>query len=98
MRVKGITYDTGFIAAGVNGRESFDPVTVKRELQIIHDDLHCNAVRVTGGDPDRLELAATLAAEVGLEIWVSPFTCDQTADELIAFLADLAERAERLRQ
>src|SRR5438552_823207 len=31
-------------------------------MQIIHDDLHCNTVRVTGGDPDRLEIAANHAA------------------------------------
>jgi len=29
-----------------------------------------------GGDPDRLEIAATHAAEVGLEVWLPPFTCD----------------------
>jgi hypothetical protein len=27
---------------------------VKREMRIIHDDLHCTAVRVTGGDRDHL--------------------------------------------
>ena len=67
-------------------------------MRVIREDLHCNAVRVTGGDPDRLEIAATHAAEVGLEVWLSPFTCDLTTDELLDFLADCAERAERLRR
>jgi hypothetical protein len=86
MRGNGISYDTGFINAGV-----------KREMRVIREDLHCNAVRITGGDPNRLEIAAVHAA-AGLEIWFSPFTCDLTTDEMLTFLADCAERAERLRQ
>ena len=98
MRGKGITYDTGFLHAGGNTREAFDPEVVRRELRVIREDLHCNAVRVTGGDPDRLEVAATLAAEAGLEVWFSPFTCDLTTRELLDLLADCAGRAERLRR
>jgi hypothetical protein len=60
--------------------------------------LHCNAVRVTGGDPERLEIAAGIAVEAGLEVWFSPFTCDLTYEEMLELLADCAERAERLRQ
>jgi hypothetical protein len=37
-------------------------------MRVIHDDLHCTAVRITGGDPDRLEVAAQHAAEAGLEV------------------------------
>jgi hypothetical protein len=48
MRAKGINYDTGFLNRGVSSRPSFEPSMVRRELQIIRDDLHCNAVRVTG--------------------------------------------------
>ncbi len=98
MRVKGITYDTGFISAGTTTREPFDLAIVKREMQIIHDDLHCNAVRITGGCVDRLEIAAGFAAEVGLEVWFSPFTHELTRDELLEVISDCAERAERLRK
>src|SRR5947207_9270362 len=98
MRGKGITYDTGFPSAGTTTHEPFDTVIVRREMRIIRDDLHCNAVRVTGGDPDRLEIAAAQAAAAGLEVWFSPFTCDLTTDELRDFLAGCAERAERLRR
>jgi hypothetical protein len=58
MRIKGITYDTGFINAGVSTKEKFEPGIVQREMHIIKNDLHCNAVRITGGDKDRLEIAA----------------------------------------
>jgi hypothetical protein len=96
MRGKGITYDTGFISAGGSTHEPFDSEVVKREMRIIHDDLHCTTVRITGGHPDRLEVAASHAADVGLEIWFSPFTNDLTTDGLLDVLADCAQRAERL--
>jgi hypothetical protein len=98
MRGKGILYDTGFINRGVSSRASFDRDMVTRELRIIHDDLQCTAVRVTGGDPERLEQAARIAAAVGLNVWFSPFTCDLSEDAMLALLADCADRAERLRQ
>jgi hypothetical protein len=98
LRGKGITYDTGFFYAGTSTHEPFDPEVVKREMHIIHDDLHSNAVRITGGDVDRLEIAALHAADAGLEVWFSPFSCDLTTNELLDFLTDCAERAERLRR
>jgi hypothetical protein len=97
MRFKGINYDTGFISAGTTTREPFDPEIVKREMEIIHHDLHCDAVRITGGYPERLEIAAVHAAEAGLQVWFCPFTNNLTSEEFIALLPDFAERAERVR-
>jgi hypothetical protein len=98
IRGRGVSYDTGFVRNGVISRQPFDPAVVRRELQIIRDDLHCNAVRVMGGDPERLELAANAAAELGLEVWFSPYPLELSADELLSLFADCAERAERLRR
>lgn len=98
LRGKGITYDTGFLHAGTSTRETFDPAVVKRELWIIRHDLHCNAVRLTGGAADQLETAAIHAASVGLQVWFSPFTCDLSIDELLDFLDDAAARAEQVRR
>jgi hypothetical protein len=98
MRIRGINFDTGFISAGTTTREPFDPQVVKLEMQIIHDDLHCNGVRVTGGYPERSEIAAAHAAEAGLEVWLCPFTNDLTSEEFLQLLDDCAVRAERLRQ
>jgi hypothetical protein len=97
MRAKGVTYDTGFIHRGVSTRDWFEPDLVGRELRIIRDDLHCAAVRLTGADPDRLELAARLAVDLGLETWLAPFTSDIPQPTLLDLLADCATRAERLR-
>ena len=98
MRGHGISYDTGFVVNGRSSIEPFDPEVVRRELRIIGDDLHCNAVRIIGGDPERLELAATAAAELGLEVWFSPYPLELTTEELLSLFADCAERAERLRR
>ncbi|MGH8881141.1 MAG: hypothetical protein ACRD0P_27940, partial [Stackebrandtia sp.] len=97
MRTHGICYDTGFFNADGSTHEPFIPGQVAREMRIIHDDLHCDAVRITGGDVDRLKTAATAAADAGLEVWLCPFTNELPADELLELLADCATHAETLR-
>jgi hypothetical protein len=97
MRGKGINYDTGFSPGGKNSRETFDADVVRRELRIIADDLHCTAVRISGGDPARLTVAGEHAAAAGLQVWFAPFPCDLTAAELVPYFADCAERAQDLR-
>jgi hypothetical protein len=67
-------------------------------MQVIRGELRCDAVRVTGGDRGRLEVAARHAADAGLEVWYSPFTNGLTQGELLDFLTDSAGRAERLRR
>lgn len=98
MRARGISYDTGFVRGETSSRESFDLETVARELRVIRDDLHCTAVRVMGGDPERLEAAAACAAGLGLEVWFSPYPLELTAGEMLELFADCAERAERIRK
>ncbi|MGW4484072.1 hypothetical protein ACWEOE_09555 [Amycolatopsis sp. NPDC004368] len=98
MRANGIAYDTGFVKNGGTSWDDFDAGTVRRELTIIRDDLHCTAVQLVGGDPERLEVAGRLAAELGLEVWFSPYPLDLGVDELRALFADCAERAERIRR
>ncbi|WP_280414334.1 hypothetical protein [Nocardia carnea] len=98
MRGRGMTYDTGFIRGGRISRPDFDPAVVARELTIIRDDLHCNAVQIIGGDPERLELAARCAAELGLEVWFSPYPLELTPEQILTLLTDCAQRAERLRR
>ncbi|MBB5629010.1 hypothetical protein [Sphaerisporangium krabiense] len=97
MRVKGINYDTGFLPGGTTSRENFDPATVRREMRVIAEDLHCGAVRVSGGLPERLEIAARHAAGAGLEVWFSPFPCEMGPAEMLPYFADCARRAEKVR-
>jgi len=98
IRGKGINYDTGFTSSGHSSREFFDPEQVEREMRVIAEDLHCNAVRITGGDPVRLSVAARLAAAAGLEVWFAPFPCELSPAENLALLAECADLAEQLRQ
>ncbi|MET9227488.1 hypothetical protein [Lentzea sp. NPDC003310] len=97
MRAKGIAYDTGFVRHGEISLEKFDLDAVRRDLTAIRDDLHCTAVHLVGGDPDRLERAAEIAADLGLEIWFSPYPLELTPAEILDLFADCARRAERVR-
>jgi hypothetical protein len=98
MRGRGINYDTGFFPGGRNTRAQFDPAIVGREMQIIATELHCTAVRISGGNPERLSIAGELAAAAGLEVWFAPFPSELSLTELGQVLAGSADRAERLRQ
>jgi hypothetical protein len=96
MRAKGITYDTGFTPGGRSSRPVFDADAVRREIRVIADELHCDAVRITGDDPERLVVAAGHAAAAGLEVWFSPFPCELSAAELLPYFADCADRAQEI--
>lgn len=98
MRRKGVLYDVGRVLWGINWRPVFDPVVVGRELQIIRDDLHCNAVKICGRDVDRLTFAAEMALELDLEVWFSPELWDKDPGETLAHIVAAAEAAERLRR
>lgn len=98
LRGRGIGYDTGFYDGGTNTHESFDRREVTEHMRSIRRDLSCNVVRVTGGNQDRLEVAARAAASVGLDVWYSPFVTDLTQDAMLDFLAESARRAEAIRR
>jgi hypothetical protein len=95
---KGVCYDVGRVLMDGNWRPKFDPKIVRRELGIIKNDLHCNAVRIQGLDIDRLTTAGEDALSQGLEVWLSPEMRDRSQDETPEYIATAAERAEGLRQ
>ncbi|MGW5224291.1 hypothetical protein ACWEP5_04915 [Nocardia niigatensis] len=97
MRAIGVCYDTGFVNLGSSTHEPFELARVREDMRVIREDLHCDAVRITGGYPERLKRAATEAAAAGLEVWLCPFLNDVTEDEVLAVVADCAGHAERLR-
>jgi hypothetical protein len=96
MKINGINYDTGFFV-GEDSRPDFDEVTAAREMRIIADDLQCTAVRISGGDPERIEAAARHAAEAGLQVWFAPFPVDLDSAAMVELMRDSASRAENLR-
>ena len=97
MRAKGIAYDTGFVRHGEISVEEFDLDVVARDLTVIRDELHCNAVHLVGGSPERLEQAARIAVSLGLEVWFSPYPLELTPAEILELFVDCARRAERIR-
>jgi hypothetical protein len=96
VRIRGISYDTGFMNGEQSTRASFELATVRREMQIIASDLHCNAVRVYGADPDRMVVASEYGLEAGMQVWFSPYTVNLTTAEYLRYLADCAARAQPL--
>ncbi|MEU5772284.1 hypothetical protein ABZ819_03125 [Streptomyces venezuelae] len=98
MRARGINYDTGFLPGEELSRKDFTPETVRHDMRVIAGDLHCDAVRISGREPERLSTAARHAADAGLEVWFAPFPVDHPRDQLLPYFADCAARAEAVRE
>ncbi len=65
-------------------------------LQIIRDDLHCNAVRICGQDLGRLMVAGSHALGCDLEAWLSPELWDHSPDQTLDHIVTAARSAEEL--
>ena len=99
MNYKGINYDIGTkTVIGGNTRETLDWDQVARELAIIRNELHCNAVRISGLDIDRITRAAGLALRQGLTVLFSPALHYDTRENTLPYLCRAAGEAEKLRQ
>jgi hypothetical protein len=81
---------------GENWRPVFEPEVVRRELTIIKDDLHCNAVRICGQDISRLENAAGWALGLDLDVWLSPELWSKSPERTLRYTVDAARMAEDL--
>lgn len=97
MNRKGVSYDVGRFM-GINWRPVFDLNIVRRELEIIKRDLHCNAVRICAKNIDRLLAAAEIATGLGLEVWLSPEDWDKSPEETLAYVTRAAVKSEELRK
>ena len=58
MNRRGVCYDAGRVMWGQDWRPEFSPGEVRRELEIIKSDLHCNAVRICSPASTRPEPTA----------------------------------------
>jgi hypothetical protein len=93
---RGVCYDVGRVMWAQDWRPKFSPEEARREMQIIRDDLHCNAVRICGQDPGRLIAAGAHALDLGLEVWLSPELWDHSPGETAGYIATAAEAAQDL--
>jgi hypothetical protein len=97
MKLKGINYDVGRVLMGHQMRPTYDAKVIHRELQIIKNDLHCNAVKVQGLDIDRLAAAAEDALRQGLEVWLAPEMFEESPERTFEYTVKCAKVAETLR-
>jgi hypothetical protein len=93
VRINGVNYDTGTTIEGDSTRPDVDGDVARRELGIVADDLHATAVRVSGADVDRIEVASRHALDAGLDAWFAPFPSDLEPDGLVSYLEGAAARA-----
>ena len=98
MKIKGVNYDVG-TKMGVNWRPDYDPSTVHRELEIIKNDLHCNAVGISAKDIGRVVVTAEDALSQGLEAWLNPADWNNKPPEpTIAYITEAARAAQPLHE
>ena len=69
---------------------------VRRELEIVRDDLHANAVRIVGSEVGRMTAVAEIALGLGLEVWFSPAFFEYSLVETTDRLVGAAKAAARL--
>lgn len=91
MKHKGVNYDVGTVMGG-NWRPDYHPQTVERELEIIKNDLHCNAVGISGKDIGCVMVTAEAALSQGLEVRLNP--ADLTNKPPESTLASITEAAK----
>ena len=101
MQHQGVHYDTGTVFRGPGYAISTRPTpldmsVVRRELEIIRDDLHANAVRIVGSDLGPMTAVAEIALGLGLEVWFSPAFFEYSLEETAARLVAAAEAATPL--
>lgn len=96
MNRRGVCYDVGRVMWGQDWRPEFSAEEARRELQIIRDDLHCNAVRICGQDLGRLIAAGGHALDCGLQVWLSPELWDHSPSDTVGYIAEAADAAEEL--
>ena len=97
---QGVHYDTGTMFRGPGyaistRRTALDMSVVRRELEIVRDDLHANAVRIVGSDVGRMTAVAEIALGLGIEVWFSPAFFEYSLEETAARLVAAAEAAAR---
>lgn len=98
MKYKGINYDVGTITiTGELSRKMFDIGVVTKEIAIIKNELHCNAIRISGVSIDRIAEASEIALKMGLTVWFSPSFAYNTRESTLDYIIRSARVAEKLR-
>ena len=98
MKYRGINYDVGNnYRHGYSSREEFDPAVIEKEIGIIHSELHCNAIRISGYDISRLVTASESALAHDLTVFFSPSNINASREDTEDYICEGARAAEELR-
>src|SRR5579863_931793 len=98
MKHKGVNYDVGTVMGG-NWRPDYNPQSVERELEIIKNDLHCNAVGISGKDIGRVMLTAEAALSQGLEVRLNPADLtNKPPESTLAYITEAAKATQPLHE
>jgi hypothetical protein len=99
MDFKGINYDIGTITTtGGLTREIFDLTVVREEIEIIKNELHCNAIRISGLSIERIAGAAAIACSLGLTVWFSPSMPYENQENTLEYITRAGRAAGQLRE
>ncbi len=101
MQHQGVHYDTGTTFRGPGyaistRRTALEMSVARRELEIIRDDLHANAVRIGGSGIRRMTAVTEVALGLGLEVWFSPAYFEYSPEETTSRLVAAADAAAPL--
>jgi len=95
--LKGINYDAGTDYDGHLSREILSEGTIRKEIQVIKDVLHCNCVQIYGSNIGRLAMCAKEALVQGLFVWLQPRLINSTPRKMLDHLTQVAKIGEQLR-
>lgn len=98
LKVKGINYDIGtrYVPNFITRQELTNAI-MQRELYVIKNQLHCNAVRIYGENIEKLIECSKIALSIGLHVWLSPRFIDKSKSETLELIKYSAIEAEKLR-
>ena len=99
-RIRGVIYDAGTVFGRGQRptRRHLAARVMRRELEVIRNELHATHVRVVASDPARLDTVAGAVAEAGLGLWYSPAVFDYDPAETTRNTVAMAGHAEALRR
>ncbi len=95
---RGINYEVGL---KFHNEHKVDYEAISRNIEKDLEDIKemgCDSVRIYGDNPENLMLAAKVALEKGLKVWLSPRLINGQEQETLNLLLNIAEQAEALRQ
>lgn len=98
MKYKGITYDIGTeYSPNILSRDNLTQNIITSDIEVIKNNLNCNSIRIYGKDSTILLLTAEIALQKGLNVWLSPRLINESSENTIIYLKNLAREFELLR-